>query len=87
MRRTILDGRNMRTREDAHRELREKLALPSYYGNNLDALFDCITTMKAQVFMENADAMLESLGIYGERLLETFRDGAAENPGFIFTRL
>ena len=34
----VLDGKRMTDRAALHAELRQKLALPDYYGNNLDAV-------------------------------------------------
>lgn len=39
---TILDARCMGSREEAHDYLREKLDFPEYYGQNLDALYECL---------------------------------------------
>lgn len=81
-----LDGRKMDTRQDAHRLLKEKLGLPSYYGGNLDALHDCLTDMgeETRVTLTYRQAMLNALGAYGQSLLAVFRDAAAENPAFAF---
>ena len=38
-----LDGARLRTREEAFPYLRERLALPEWFGNNLDALYDALT--------------------------------------------
>lgn len=38
----ILDARCMDTKEEAHAYLREKLNFPEYYGENLDALYECL---------------------------------------------
>ena len=42
MKKVRLNGYFMTTRERAHRHLRRRLRLPDYYGNNLDALYDCL---------------------------------------------
>lgn len=84
--RVELDGRKMDTRQDAHRYLKERLQLPEHYGNNLDALHDCLTEMgeKTRVTLVRKQAMLNALGAYGQSVLAVFRDVAAENPSFIF---
>lgn len=86
MTRIELDGRKMDTRQDAHRYLQEKLALPAYYGHNLDALHDCLTDLgeETRVTLTYRQAMLNALGAYGQSLLAVFRDAAAENPAFAF---
>ncbi len=38
-----LKGGSMQHPGSAHAHLREMLHLPGYYGENLDALFDCLT--------------------------------------------
>lgn len=38
----ILDARCMDTKEQAHAYLGEKLNFPKYYGENLDALYECL---------------------------------------------
>lgn len=38
-----LDGQKFNSKEELHSFLADKLNFPSYYGNNLDALYDCLT--------------------------------------------
>ena len=42
----ILNPRCMKTKEEAHQYLKEKLSLPDYYGLNADALHDCLSERK-----------------------------------------
>lgn len=42
----VLDAEKMTEKQEAHAYLKEKLDLPDYYGNNLDALHDCLEEMK-----------------------------------------
>ena len=42
MKHVILDGESILTRSDLHKALREGLEFPEWYGNNLDALNDCL---------------------------------------------
>lgn len=77
----VLDGRRMQTKPELHRYLKEALHLPGYYGNNLDALMDCLTENSSQrrIEIEFAEAIVESLGKYGENVLRVFRDAAEVN--------
>ena len=36
------NGEDFKTKEIFHNIIKEKLNFPSYYGNNLDALNDCL---------------------------------------------
>lgn len=38
-----LDGKKMTGRKKMHEYLREQFLFPDYYGNNLDAFWDCMT--------------------------------------------
>ena len=72
----VLDGRRMTDRAEAHAELKQKLNLPDYYGNNLDALNDCLGELRERplVVIEDAGAFLEGCEGYGARLLRVFAD-------------
>lgn len=74
-----LDGRKMTDRETLHTYLAETLALPAYYGRNLDALHDCLTEMKeVEIEVTHREEMLAALGKYGEALLRLFADAERE---------
>ena len=70
-----LDGTCMQEREAAHAYLQEMLGFLSWYGMNLDALFDLLTeqTEETLIFISSADAA-------DEAILETFTDAMEENP-------
>lgn len=40
---------NVRTREEFHEEVSQKLNFPDYYGRNLDAMYDCLTDIMEPV--------------------------------------
>ena len=73
----IVDGQRMTSREQAHAYLQEVLALPAWYGKNLDALYDCLTEMGPEVFFfENAGEGSD----YFRKVLRVFKDAVRENP-------
>ena len=41
----ILDARKLGTRESAHPYLKKVFRFPDYYGQNLDALYDCLSEL------------------------------------------
>ncbi len=67
-----LDGRMMKDREHIHPYLKERLDLPDYYGNNLDALNDVLTEMlPVRIIIEQADLMEREE--YAKKLLDMLR--------------
>ena len=78
----LIDAAAMPDREAAHAYLAERLALPDYYGKNLDALYDllCERSAPTRLVIRDRSAILGNLGPYGEALLRTLEDAAGENP-------
>lgn len=82
MKRCILDGEIIKTREQLHDMLQRELELPEWYGRNLDALYDCLTegwTEILQIEIRNREALTEHLGRYAGALEQVIRDAAREN--------
>ncbi|MBE6107205.1 MAG: barnase inhibitor [Erysipelotrichaceae bacterium] len=79
----ILDGRLCVERTQTHLLLKELLSFPDYYGMNLDALYDCASTLSSlTLHVMYWDVMVEHLGNYGHLILTTLAEAAEENPGF-----
>ena len=76
----VLDGARMDSRAGLHAELKEKLSLPDYYGNNLDALNDCLgeRVERELIVIENAGDFLEADEAYGARVLRVFGDNGLQ---------
>lgn len=76
----ILDGKRMGDRAGIHRELKEKLGLPEYYGANLDALNDCLgeQARRELVVIRNFGDFAEDNGAYGMKLLQVFNDNGIQ---------
>ena len=72
----VLDGRRMTDRHGMHAELKEKLSLPEYYGDNLDALNDCLgeRTGRELVVIEYSGEFLEDCEDYALGMLRVFAD-------------
>ena len=81
MRIIILDGAEMTDRDVLHGYLKRELRFPEYYGNNLDALADCLSELGPHnhIILTNAETLRTELGEYGERLIEVFKETAS--PG------
>lgn len=71
------------SREEFHRILSQVLHFPEWYGNNLDALYDCLTDIREQthLYLENWDAL--SPAFRGFRAV--FDDAEQENLSLIIT--
>lgn len=81
-----LDGKKMTTKAMAHDYLKRALKLPSYYGGNLDGLWDILSTYSESISISlvNADTLIESLGDYGQSIIDVFQDADRENKHIHF---
>lgn len=75
-----LDGTLLGDRGEAMALLGRTLALPPWWGRNLDALHDCLTGLgrPVRLELERRDALEETA--FGRRLLRVLEDAAAETP-------
>lgn len=85
MRRIILDGREIDSRDKLHNVLKEALNLPEYYGRNLDALHDCLSEIPGlQLQLRYEQEMIKTLGSYGENLIALLKQVDEERSDFHF---
>ena len=71
--------------EDFYAQLKEKIELPEYFGDNLDALYDCISgDLEMPLHIEFVNMTVEQLEIF-EDLLVTLEDLVEEVPDFSFS--
>lgn len=71
--------------EDFYAQLKEKLPLPEYFGDNLDALSDVITGgLEMPLHLEFVNMTVDQLETF-EDLLTTLEDAEDETEGFTFT--
>lgn len=81
----IIDGERIKTTDDFHLEIKEKLEFPDYYGENLDALWDCLTgsiDLPVTLVWDNADLSKENLGDEFDRIVDLFSSAENEIDGF-----
>ena len=85
MRQIILDGRFMTDKKSVHRYLAEQLEFPDYYGNNLDALYDCLNSIceRTCISFINTELAEENLDTYFDMILTVFEDAAIENSSLM----
>lgn len=73
--RVQLDARRM-GRDEIHAYIKEALSLPTWYGNNLDALYDCLTVLpETELVIDHAAQADDSF----QRVLRVLRAAEREN--------
>lgn len=69
-------------KQTLHARIAEALDFPDWYGNNLDALMDCLTDLDTT---HVAVTDRQELPFDAEGFWETFRDAQMENPDLTVT--
>lgn len=85
----MIDGQDFKNEQEFHKLIKLKLGLPDYYGENLDALWDCLTgeiELPTSIVWVNFEDSLELLGGDAINIVSTFEDAASELPGFEFSK-
>ena len=80
MKEIIVDCTGLETPGQLHEKLKTALSFPEWYGNNLDALFDCLCEAEAILALQG----WQTLGAWFEGFRLTFLDAAQENPMFTY---
>ena len=73
----ILDFSEIKTVMELHRYLKEAFNLPDYYGNNMDALWDCLSCCyneSTTIELRNLDVLRKRLEQTTQIMLEVFQD-------------
>lgn len=83
MKRCVIDGTKIASLPHLHAVLARELAFPDWYGRNLDALYDCLTSLKgeAELVICHPEALGEALGRRAQALFDTLDEAAEANPG------
>ncbi len=75
----IIDCTRIHSREDLHAIFREALAFPEWYGDNLDALYDCLTEISGKVRLLDWETAEVRLGDYGKKAKKVIAAAALRN--------
>ena len=73
----ILDFSEIKTVLELHQYLKEVFDLPAYYGNNMDALWDCLSCCydeSTTIELKNLDVLRKRLEQTTKTMLEVFQD-------------
>jgi len=78
----FIDGTAVSSMADIHRILAEQLDFPAWYGNNLDALHDCLTDLTEEVgiYILHERELMAALGPAYPQLRRVLIDSAKESP-------
>lgn len=85
--RVELDGLKIKFKDSFHKELKEKLDFPEYYGENLDALWDCLTSwidLPMELVWKNHIESKTNLGDYFDKVIGLFAEVHEDDEGFTF---
>ena len=82
-----IDCRGFVPRSDLHKAFADALAFPDHYGNNLDALHDCLTDIAedTRIRLLNWDDAEEKLGSYARTAKRAILEAAIENKNLAVT--
>ncbi len=80
--RVVISGSDIRSEADFHRKISEAMDFPSYYGKNLDALWDILSTdieRPITLVWENAALSKESMGDSFYKIVDLLNRVAAQD--------
>lgn len=85
MKTVYIDFTDLGDYEDFYTQLKEKLTLPEYFGDNLDALYDSLTGFaETPLHLEFVNLSVDQLETF-EDLLTTIEDAEEEVEGLTFS--
>lgn len=81
MRDITIDCQGFVPRSDLHKAFADALSFPEHYGNNLDALHDCLTDISepTRIRLLHWDVAEERLGSYARSTKRAILEAAVQN--------
>ncbi|MBN7742171.1 barstar family protein [Bacillus velezensis] len=86
----IIDGKDVTSTETLHRILKDQLEFPDFYGENLNALWDCLTgwiELPLTLVWKNFDISQKELGSDADNVLRILKKAQAELDGEFFIQI
>lgn len=85
MQTVTIDCTAITDRASFHRIFAQKLQLADWYGENLDALYDCLTMISVPtvILLLNMQELLNNLGGYGRAAVNMMEQAERENGDFL----
>lgn len=81
----ILSGSEIKNQRDFHEQIKKLLDLPNYYGENLDALWDCLTgwiDTPLTIIWKDFNISRAFLGEFADKAMSVFKDAEKVVEGF-----
>ena len=80
----IISGNSIRSVADFHEIIKRQLNFPEYYGENLDALWDCVRCVElpCKLIWEDHKTSREHLSGYFDKIRELFDEAEMKVEGF-----
>ena len=88
MRKLLLICDGLDSLHELHTRMKELFGFPEYYGENFDAMFDCLTDVCEPTRLEVRDLKKSGLGAAARVFRQVVLDADESNPNFhvIFTK-
>ena len=73
MKTVLIDAEKMKDR-DFHQYFKRRLELKGYHGNNLDAMYDVLSTLREELTIYAYNFQEETLSDYGRSIWRTLKE-------------
>ena len=75
-----IDFTGIATIEGFHNSIRQGIPVPDYYGDNLDALYDVLSSMRGRLIIKGSEAIDEDISDYIDKFRAVCADVRGKNP-------
>ncbi|MCR5611731.1 MAG: barstar family protein [Clostridiales bacterium] len=87
MRKLFVNAKDFTSKDEMHAAMRAVLGEENYFGSNLDALHDCLSSISepTELRIVNWSFAARHLGEYADRLWRVLSDSTDEDPNLNIT--